>query len=77
MDLIEEWHIEIFRPDSEMPEIAPTTLPTWRTARRYIEAAGRSTPMRLIQVTVPQSAPEAVLTELTAMGLRTLVNEDD
>jgi hypothetical protein len=77
MDLIEEWHIEIFRPDSEMPEIAPTTLPTWRTARRYIDAARQIYPDSTIQVVVPESAPEAVLADLAAMGVRIFVQEGD
>ena len=76
MDLIQEWHIEIFRPGSETPDIAQTTLPTWRTARRYIEAARRIYPDAVVQVTVPQSVPETVLAELTAMGAQ-LVNEGD
>ena len=77
MDLIEEWHIEIFRPDSETPDIAQTTLPTWRTARRYVDAARQIYPDSTIQVIVPESAPEAVLAELAAMGVRTFVQEGD
>ena len=71
MDLIQEWHIEICRPGSEPVQ---TTLPTWRTARRYIEAARQIYPDAVVQVTVPQSAPEAALAELTAMGAQ-LVTE--
>jgi hypothetical protein len=77
MDLIEEWHIEILRPDSETPEIAPTTLPIWRTARKYIQAAQQIWPDSTIQVIVPESAPDAVLAELAAMGVRIFVQEGD
>ena len=77
MDLsIEDWHIEIFKPGSKTPDIAQTTFTLWRTARRYIDAARRIYPDAVVQVTVPQSVPETVLAELTAMGAQ-LVNEGD
>jgi hypothetical protein len=77
MEPIEEWHIKIFRPGSPTPEIAQTTFTIWRAARRFIDAAQRIYPDSTIQVIVPESAPEVALTELTAMGVRILMNEGD
>ena len=77
MDLIEEWHIKVFRPGSPKPDIAQTTLTTWRTARRYIDAAQRIYPDVTVEVIVPESASETALTELAAMGVRIFVQEGD
>jgi hypothetical protein len=77
MDPIEEWHIKVFRPGSPKPDIAQTTLTTWRTARRYIDAAQRIYPDVTVEVIVPESAPESVLTELTAMGVQIFMRDGD
>jgi hypothetical protein len=69
MEPLEEWHIEIFGPNSPTPDIAQTTLPTWRTARAYIGAAKVIWPEAMVWVTVPVEAPETVFIELTAMGV--------
>jgi hypothetical protein len=69
MELIEEWHIEIFGPDSPTPDIAQTTLPTWRSTRAYIGAAKVMWPEAMVWVTVPVNAPETVIMELAAMGV--------
>ncbi len=70
MESIQEWHVEIYRPGSAVPDIAQTTLPTWRTLQTYIAAAKRIWPDAIVWVVVPESASEAVLTELRAMGVR-------
>ncbi len=44
MEPVGEWHVEIYRPGSAVPDIAQTTLPTWRTLRTYIAAAKRIWP---------------------------------
>ena len=76
MEPLEEWCIRVFRPDSPT-DIARVTLTTWRTARRYIDAAQRIYPDVTVEVIVPESASEAALTELAAMGVRIFVQEGD
>jgi hypothetical protein len=76
MEPMEEWHIRVFRPDSPT-DIAQVTLPTWRTARRYIDAAQRIYPDVTVRVIVPDSVSEAALAELAAMGVQTFLKKGD
>jgi hypothetical protein len=66
----QEWHVQIYRPGSAVPDIAQTSLPSWRTLRTYIRAAKHIWPDASIWVAVPEAAPETAVEELRAMGVR-------
>ncbi len=51
---LEEWHVDIYRPGSAVPDIAQATLPTWRVVRTYIGTARRIWPDGVVWVKAPE-----------------------